>query len=60
MKDLWVRHAQDTKAVIVAYANAEAAGLVTRRRNARGIDSMQYARALLRDGLRRGWLNKAP
>lgn len=60
MRDLWQRHARDTKAVVAAYAKAEAAGFVDRRRNTHGIDAMQYARALLRDGLRRGWLNKAP
>jgi len=60
MRDLWLRHARDTKAVIAAYAKAEVAGFVDRRQNTHDIDPMQYARALLRDGLRRGWLDKAP
>ena len=38
------------------YASAEACGRVVRRSNRYSLSGEQYARALLRDGQRKGWL----
>jgi hypothetical protein len=56
MKMLYQRHNGNRERVIQEYAAAEEAGLVIRQHNAHGLSPTQYARALFRDGLRRGWL----
>lgn len=42
--------------VCAAYAKAELDGIVPRKRNANGTSPENYAVALWKDGLRRGWL----
>lgn len=41
---------------VALYAGFERDGRVTRRSDVRGITPEQYARALLHDGQRKGWL----
>lgn len=50
---------RDEDRAIREYAAAERCGEVARRRNKHGIDPEAYARALLKDGLKKGWLPKA-
>ena len=42
--------------VVAAYARAEAAGEVQRKRNQNGLTPEEYAKALFRDGEKKGWL----
>ena len=58
MKELHQRSSGDDEATIRAYAKAEEGGKVERKRNSHNWDSTRYARALLRDGKRNGWLQK--
>jgi hypothetical protein len=52
----WFEHDHDR--VIREYAADERCGAVPRARNAHGLDPEAYARALLQDGLRKGWLRR--
>jgi hypothetical protein len=56
MRTIFARNRDDHEAVIRDYVAAEARGEVERRSNKSGHDPEQYARALLSDGLRKGWL----
>lgn len=57
MRELYHRHRGDEERVIREYAAAEERGEVTRRSNKHGLSAEQYARALLADGQRKGWLS---
>jgi hypothetical protein len=54
---LYGQHAGDEEKIISAYASAEMRGEVVRQNNAHGLSPIQYARALYKDGLRKGWIN---
>jgi hypothetical protein len=56
MRDLFILHRGDRELTISAYAAAERNGESPRESNTYSRTSEQYAKALLRDGLRRGWL----
>lgn len=56
MQDLWRRHRPDRQRTIHEYAAAERRGEVFRERNVHGVDAEEYARRLLEDGHRKGWL----
>jgi hypothetical protein len=56
MQRLWIEHGRDKERTIAAYAAAERSAKATRSRNASDQNPEQYARALLNDGLRKGWL----
>ena len=56
MQDLWRRNRPDEVRTIHAYAAAERRGEVFRERNVHGVDAEEYARRLLEDGRRKGWL----
>lgn len=43
--------------IIAAYAEAERQGQVARQSNLHNLEPDVYAKALLADGLRRGWLH---
>ncbi|WP_205589621.1 hypothetical protein [Chachezhania antarctica] len=61
MRRFWQEHRnQGAEAVINAYAKAEMSGEVERRNNSSKRDPYEYARALLNDGLKKGWLSSAP
>lgn len=57
MRAIWARCAPDEERTIREYATAEHRGDVPRKQNTSGLTSEQYARALLADGLAKGWLN---
>jgi hypothetical protein len=56
MRDLFVRYRSDPAHIISAYAAAERSGEVPRNSNNSGLVAEAYAKALLNDGLKKGWL----
>jgi hypothetical protein len=56
MRDLFILHRGNRELTISAYAAAERNGESPRESNTHSLTPEQYAKALLRDGLRRGWL----
>jgi hypothetical protein len=50
------RYGMNEERVVREYADAEARGEVDRKSNSRGYTAEQYARALWRDGVRKGWI----
>lgn len=56
MKDIWLRCGGDEAAAVAEYARMETAGEVNRGRNSRAVSALTYARKLLMDGKRKGWL----
>ncbi len=56
LSELYRRHAGNTERIVRAYANAERRGEVARPKGAARLDADAYARALLAEGLRKGWL----
>jgi hypothetical protein len=56
MRELYHQHSGNKEATIEAYAKAEEAGEVDRRRNTSGFGTEQYAQALWIDGEKKGWL----
>jgi len=57
MRQIYRRHrGRDDDAIISEYANAERQGLVQRINNEHNLSPEDYARRLLADGRRRGWL----
>lgn len=59
MQRLWRSHAPDEQRVVSEYAAHEEAGEVARSSNRVDIPPLEYARRLLNDGLRKGWLDGA-
>ena len=60
MRRLWREHDGDHHDVVRAYAVEERAGLVLRDRNRYDLSPDAYARILLKDGLRKGWIHREP
>lgn len=60
MRRLWREHDGGQDEVVRAYAAEERAGLVLRDRNRYGLSPDAYARILLEDGLRKGWIHREP
>ena len=58
MERLWERFMPDTEKTIATYADAERRGEVTRSSNKSNKTPEAYARALLYDGLHKGWLKR--
>ena len=56
MRDAWRRHRPDEEATVREYARRELRGEVNRASNRHDLTAEQYARALLADGIRKGWL----
>ena len=56
MLRLFREHRGDREGTIQAYAEAERRGRVSRNSNTSRLSAEAYARALLADGLRKGWL----
>ena len=56
MREIWGRCAPDEERAIREYAAAEQRGDAPREQNTYGRTAEQYARALLADGLKKGWL----
>jgi hypothetical protein len=60
MRRIYARHGPDDEPVVREYAAAERRGEVRRARNAYGLSPEDYARRLLADGLKKGWLPPTP
>lgn len=58
MRAIWASCAPDEERAIREYAAAERRAEAPRKRNESGHTPEQYARALLADGLNRGWLRR--
>jgi hypothetical protein len=58
MRLLNLRIGRDRDAVCEEYARAEERGEVLRKSNKNGLTASQYARALYRDGERKGWFTR--
>jgi hypothetical protein len=58
MRALFQRYAGDPELIISAYAAAERKGEAPRASNNSGLRPEEYARALLNDGLRKGWVRR--
>jgi len=56
MKSLFARNRGDEIATARAYAKAEEVGEIVRKSNSHNRGSITYAKALIRDGKRKGWL----
>lgn len=56
MRELFQRNAGDEEKTVLAYAVAERAGEVSRRSNDYALNAEEYARRLLNDGVRKGWI----
>jgi len=56
MRELYKQNAGDEQRTIAAYAAAERRGEVSRRSNDYGLNAEEYARRLLADGVRKGWI----
>lgn len=56
MRRVWARWGPDEGRVVGAYAAEERAGVAPRRSNTRGESAEDYARRLLYDGIKKGWL----
>lgn len=58
MRQLYRENRGSEAAIVDAYAKAERAGLVERKSNSSGLGALDYARALLNDGIRKGWIRE--
>lgn len=58
MQELWEKYKPDIKRVIKEYAACEKEGKVNRKSNKLKKSPNQYAKELLNDGLRKGWLKE--
>lgn len=56
MRDIFRRHRGDEEAVVREYAAAETRGEVTRSSNAYDLSPEDYARRLLEDARKKGWI----
>ena len=56
MRDLFAHFRGDEDLTVNAYAKAEQRGEIARKSNSHNWNSVQYAKALLRDGKRRHWI----
>ena len=56
MRELFRKYAGDTERTVSEYASAERAGEAPRSSNKAGLAPEVYARALLNDGMKKGWL----
>jgi hypothetical protein len=60
MRRLYAEQRGDEERTIREYALAEQRGQVPRASNQYELDAARYARALLRDGMAKGWLPGTP
>jgi len=56
MRELFQECRGDEERTVLAYAAAERAGEVSRRSNDYALNAEEYARRLLADGVRKGWV----
>jgi hypothetical protein len=60
MRELFRLHPKNFNIIVSKYADAEARGEVKRKSNKRQMDAHEYAKRLLADGLKNGWLCDYP
>ena len=60
MRSIYKTHNGDPALTCAAYAKAETDGRVYRKRGSLRLSPENYAKGLLADGLRKGWLTKTP
>ena len=58
MRSLYVNHRRDEGSIISEYAAAEQRGEVGRKNNTNQLSPEKYAKYLLNDGKRKGWINE--
>ena len=58
MRRLYAKFGSDESRVVREYADAESRGEVLRQSNAYDMDAEEYARRLLKDGKKKGWLRR--
>ena len=56
MRKLFARYHGNEVAIASAYAHAEENGEIQRKSNSHNLDSITYAKALIRDERKKGWL----
>ncbi len=56
MRQLYKDFAGDEKKIVNAYAAAESTNVVVRISNKYKITAIDYAKALYKDGIRKGWI----
>ena len=54
-RELFSHYGDDEERIIEAYAITEERGEVERRRNTHRLSARQYAKALYKDAMRKGW-----
>ena len=59
MQMLFKRHGDNEDILVREYAEAEMNGIVRRKRNQNDLDSIKYARALYKDGMKKGWIRNS-
>lgn len=57
LRDLVKRFGADKECVVREYAEAERRGEVRRKSNSHGLTPEQYARALWKDAVKKGWIS---
>lgn len=60
MRAIWAQLGPNERLVVEAYASAERRGEVARASNPTNLSPEEYARRLLHDGVKRGWLPPMP
>lgn len=56
MRGLYRHYKCSESRIIAAYSKGEKLGTVIRKRNIQSLTPEQYARALMLDGIRKGWI----
>ena len=56
MREIWSSVGHNEDEAIKEYVRCEENGTVDRKSNDSGLTAEQYAKALLKDGLKKGWL----
>lgn len=60
MRQIWGKYGPDERRCIEEYARFERAGTVVRKSNTHDLSPEQYGNALLKNGMRKGWLPISP
>jgi hypothetical protein len=59
MRDLVKKYGDDTVRIMREYAIAEIKGIVERKSNLLNLSAEDYAYALLKDGMKKGWISSS-
>ena len=58
MRILYQQYKGEESRIIKEYAKSEELGIVVRKSNLNGVSPKEYARALFKDGVNKGWINE--